>query len=184
MNKIDTVLLDMDGVIADWTGSVIRLFDKDPETVYKNWPPGIFDTSVALGITSSHMWAKINKLGESFWENIEPYDYNNELFDILPENTYICTKIGSHPTAASGKLKWLQKNAKHLKSKFVITTHKHLCANPQTVLIDDHDKNCSLFSMAGGVSLLVPQPWNMNAHENENRFEYIKNQLLKLLGKE
>lgn len=181
---IDTVLLDMDGVIADWTGSVIRLFDKDPEEVYNNWPEGIFDTSVALGVNSGHMWARINKLGESFWENLEAYDYLDDLFDILPENTYICTKIPCSPVAASGKLKWLQKHARHLKSRFVITTHKHLCANPQTVLIDDHDKNCSLFSLAGGKTILVPQPWNMNASQNNRRFEYIKDELNKFLSED
>lgn len=177
---INTVLLDMDGVIADWTGSVIKLFNLDEEEIYKNWPAGIFDTDVAIGTTSSEMWKRINKLGEDFWINLEPYDYINDLYDILPENTYICTKITNRPEAAAGKLKWLAKHARHLKSKFVITSHKHLCANPQTVLIDDHDKNCALFSMASGKSLLVPQPWNMNADQNHRRFEYIKEKLNEL----
>ncbi len=40
---------------------------------------------------------------------------------------------------------------------------KHLlCKGRQSILIDDNDKNCRDWELAGGYAILFPQPWNAN----------------------
>lgn len=179
--KVDTVLLDMDGVISDWVGSVFDLFDvQNREEILANWPDNSYETHLVLDTTYSEVWKRINKK-EDFWTGMRPFPTNKELFSLLPENkTYICTKAGTSHTAASGKVRWLREHAKHLYNKFVITSHKYLCANPHTVLIDDHEDNCNLFIEAGGYAILYPQYYNENKHFVNNQIEYVKNRLISL----
>ena len=47
-----------------------------------------------------------------------------------------------------------------MQRQFLIGPSKHLCANPETLLIDDSDKNVDSFRKCGGQAVLVPRPWN------------------------
>ncbi len=157
------VLLDMDGLIADWTKSVAELMCVDYDNLIKNWPEGIYDTAEALGVSDSDMWKEIDK-NRTFWEDIEPYPYAQKFVKDLKSkyNVFICSSPSRSPRCIESKLRWLDKYKFGFGRNFVFTPQKYLLANPNTVLIDDLNKNTDKFSSHGGKIITFPQPWNFN----------------------
>lgn len=67
-------------------------------------------------------------------------------------------KTGPNPSAASGKMKWIDK---HLAThNFLLGRVKRFYAAPNCLLIDDKEKNCADFIKHGGNAFLWPQPYN------------------------
>jgi 5'(3')-deoxyribonucleotidase len=178
MNKKTIILLDADGCIADFTKAVCKVHDIDYENLLKTWTPGVFDIASQLNIHEDVMWKKIDK-HPTFWEDIEPYPYAEELVDYLQSKfeVHICTSPSRHSDCLSGKDKWLKKHI-NFKRNFVMTPNKELLAKENHCLIDDFGSNVEKFKNNGGKSILFPQPWNDNYELSRvNKVEYIMNKL-------
>jgi len=77
------------------------------------------------------------------------------------ENVCILTSPTIDPDCLAGKLEWIHCHLpKRMHRQFLIGPTKHLCARPDALLIDDHEKNVNLFRQHGGQAILVPRPWN------------------------
>jgi 5'(3')-deoxyribonucleotidase len=80
------------------------------------------------------------------------------------ENVIILTKPTIDPDCMAGKLEWIHANVpRWMRRQFLVGPSKEFCARPDTLLVDDADKNVNKFKEAGGMTLLVPRPWNSNA---------------------
>lgn len=173
------VFLDMDGVIANWTKQVAKVFSHDYDEMIANWQPGVYDTAEHLGISDGWMWKNIDAY-ETFWEEIEAYDYAHKLVKYLKKNheVHICSSPSRNKRSMAGKSEWLTKHNFGFGRNFFFTPQKHLLAAPGRVLIDDLDKNIDKFNANGGHGILFPQPWNV-AHElaGKDRIEYIEEKL-------
>jgi 5'(3')-deoxyribonucleotidase len=158
------ILLDMDGVICDWIGAACRAFKADPEDVIKVQPSGTFGIEIALGITRDELWKHLDSIGEKFWaEDIKPYPWASQLYAACLKlgPVYILTSPSTHVVSCAGKIKWLRNFTGNDKFRdYVLTTHKHLLAKPENILIDDDDEKVSSFREAGGNAILFPQQWN------------------------
>ena len=78
-------------------------------------------------------------------------------------NIYLVTLSMPNLEAWSGKAAWVNKHLSFYNTRLIITTaSKLLLAGPNTLLIDDRDKNVEEFRKAGGQAILVPRPWNKN----------------------
>ena|SRR6218665_2490344 len=153
------IVLDLDGVLVDFVGGIFRHLDIIPQ---ETWPtPGKFDSS-AFGV--ANIW---DGLRHDFWEGLQ---WNLDGPDILKmceaavgkENIVICTSPALHPEGASGKMAWIQRELKDYRRRFFIGSAKHFLANPNTILVDDFEKNVSDFQNHGGKAILVSRPWNLN----------------------
>ena len=157
------ILLDLDGVCADFTRHALRAHgwtEYAIDNLYANWPTGVYWLHHILGVTKTQFFKTIEKEGEEFWATIPEYPWTRSLIARLREYgpVTICTSPSLSPYSAAGKMRWMQKF--DIGANFVLTSQKHLCANQYAILIDDHQEMCDKFEDRGGKAFLVHQPWN------------------------
>ncbi len=180
--RIERVFLDMDGVLTDFVGAMLRLLGR--EEALQSWPPGVWDMPQALRMEPAELWGRIAREGERFWAELEAYPWVDELLGLVAQFApfTILSSPSSQPESLSGKLRWLQKRFGPAFRDYLIGPPKHLCARPDVVLIDDSDENVSRFRLNGGHAILFPQPWNSNHGLVERRLDYVRDELTRLSG--
>lgn len=159
---INTIFLDMDGVITDFNKSVCKQFDLP-------YPPQVY-----------HFFPEIRErvsefCDTSFWHNLEWMHDGREILRAIMdtlglEKVYLCTKIMPNIESASGKMMWIQDNLPVYLDRVIIMSlgvPKYFLARPDTLLIDDRDKYVEEFTAAGGQGILVPRPWNKAYEQSE-----------------
>jgi 5'(3')-deoxyribonucleotidase len=174
------ILLDVDGVMADWATACFRVCGVTKEEGYARWPAGSFEIMDALGMSEEKMWENIEAAGSGFWENLEDYAWAKKLWDhcnaIAP--TYFMTSPSNDPQCHVGKVKWMQRFTGNPKFRnYLLGPAKHLCARHNNLLIDDYDKNVKNFNDAGGTTILFPQYWNANNAKKDDPLPYVFEQL-------
>lgn len=192
-----TILLDMDGVIADFfnhslnlwgitldaylqhnpcrpieynVGKWVQELRPDDVTITGNpWTPGSwFEGAIAN-----------NAMLYDFWLSMPEYTWAEELIDMCFAHTshlYICTKPMRHSECHMQKHAWLSAHYPELADKLIITTNKTLLAHPEHILIDDLEDSVRHFSNRGGQGILFPQPWNSN-HAIVDRLGHVRHML-------
>lgn len=172
------IFLDLDGVMADFNGGVLGWYKADDP--YKNPANlGKFGVDKLIGIPAKEFWAGLTY---DFWVSLQPHNDAFEILGLLEEQfgkENICI-LSSPPNtnagaAASGKIEWIEKHLPDYSRRFLLGSCKHFCANSNTLLVDDYDKNINLFKEHGGKTLFIARPWN-SAH-NKNTIEFLKEQL-------
>jgi 5'(3')-deoxyribonucleotidase len=156
------IFLDMDGVLADFIGSALRVHGR--EDLLRSGDPIPYETWNSIGITEAEFWGRIDECGISFWADLEPYPWAAKLVEmaIAADEVIVATSPSESHYSDAGKKLWLQRNFRGvLRRKYMMGEHKHLFGHcPGAVLIDDNDHNIDRFSNCGGYGLIVPQPWN------------------------
>lgn len=155
---IDRILIDMDGVIADFVSPSLKAAAiplSHDECLCWDYFGGF--------MTEAEFWAAIESV-DGFWDSLKPYEWAYELVERCRRTApvYFCSAPARHKSCAGAKIEWLRENS-FLKGKedhFILTPHKHLLANPGTVLIDDGQHNIGAFRKAGGQAIMFPMPWN------------------------
>lgn len=171
---IKRVLLDLDGVLVDFNGSVQRLFGvRDIEVL--DW-----SLEKYIGVSEKEMWSRIDEQGPYFWANLPRYPWYAELMaTVLDYDFTIATTPSKDPYSAYGKRLWLQQNLGREFTNYMIGKQKWLMARQDTVLIDDKDDNCKAFEQHGGHAIVFPQPWNSrrDVARANLRMQYVKERL-------
>ena len=184
MLKNPVILLDMDGVLADFHGGVCDLYNVTLQQCLDMSPPPWEyaiekQISEVLGhtVTAAGMWNLINHKMPGFWRHLRPYDYAQELYAALAheygkENIIISTSPGLNPQAFSEKVIWMKDFFNHCPTQMMVGPKKHLLANERHVLIDDSAHNISEFRKHGGKAVAFPQPWNDSEVFAETMFNH------------
>lgn len=170
------IYIDMDGVIADFVSSALAVHNF-PKDMYK--PCGDYHMENQLGVSQREFWDKIDKAGEDFWVNMEPFSWTEDLIKVVSDldEWMILSAPSRNPQCLSGKMRWLHKQfgSKFHDVIFCPAKKKYLLADDFSILIDDSDKNCS--DWGERFSILFPQPWNKNWKVAGKRFEYLLSKL-------
>lgn len=171
------ILIDMDGVIADFVGAAHEVHDRggtftDPAN------RGIFEIETIWGISQKEFWKPIDKT-EGFWENLQKTpeaDHIVELAESLvgAKNVAILTAPHSSPACIPGKYTWLNKHYPQFRKRIIFGTAKEFLAGPERLLFDDRDKNIEAFNAAGGHGILVPRLWNAGHSVHRDCLEFVK----------
>jgi hypothetical protein len=87
------ILLDVDGVLMNWTAAAAKLWGTTEEELYKTWTKGDFGIDKALKVTEDEMWQKIDAAGDKFWSELEEYPWAHDLYNHCVEiaPTYFVT---------------------------------------------------------------------------------------------
>lgn len=115
--------------------------------------------------TNEDFWPSITR---EMWASFPPSDEFGWLIGhaealVGQENVFILTSPTRDPDSLAGKLEWIHKHCpKFMYRQFLMGPPKHLCANPESLLVDDANHNVEAFRAAGGKTILVPRPWNTN----------------------
>ncbi len=160
--KIDTIKLDMDGVIADWRtlamisykngkhGKTMTQLNKDPE--FREWVvkehhkrPGLFD--ILSGFNSEYYMLR------RFLHILNTHRINVDILSATGTDN-----LDDHLRIADEKSCWLKRQQIH---KFIrnvdfvqTSSEKSKFASPTTLLVDDFDQNCNAWHKAGGPSIM------------------------------
>ncbi len=144
--NINTIYLDMDGVICDFCGAC-----KDIDAIehYK------VD------------WDKVHSAGIDFWANMAWTNEGQKFYKWLEK---FCDEEGidlcilsqvNYSDGVNGKIEWLMANTKvPNKNIYIVKTGKAKAkyANNQSLLIDDFGKNIESFVLAGGFGIKFESP--------------------------
>ena len=162
--KNKNVLLDQDGVIADFTGAALKALNKiyNKKVTIKQYATefGKWGINDYYGITMDKMWEAVDET-PNFWLDIEPIPWYQKLYDALAEigQVTIITQPGLDPECAKQKLQWLDLYFGIKSDAVFMGGRKYLMAG-NGILIDDYVKNVEAFRSAGGTAVLVPSTWN------------------------
>jgi len=184
VKKKITFMLDMDGVCCDWVTSALKALGK--EEFINNWTPGIKGIEELTGMSKSIFWTELESLGSKWWRDLEEYPWFWDLHKTLKQtgDVVFCTSPNLDPSSLKGKVGWIQDRfGKHFRD-YIITNKKHFAAGPNTVLIDDNDKQCHKFRENGGRVILFPQLWNETALDKDAqkyKVAYVKHEVFGLI---
>lgn len=165
-----TILLDMDGVLADFTSeALVRLNEAKNDQLsfplsidgYVN-TFGKFDMAECYGITQDKFWRIIEE-NNNFWINLKPFPWASMLVDSLrkiSDDIIISTSPSLNPICAQQKLEWLFFQLGITSDRVMIGSRKELMSCKDVVLIDDYHKNIDKFNKGQGKGILVPSNWN------------------------
>lgn len=176
------ILCDMDGVIANLVGALIRthglnLSDSD-------WDK--FDKHHEWGMTTDELFAPTKD--NRWWLELEPYPWAEELLTELRKlgKVIFCTAPPPDASVPSQKVQWLREHGFLAadSTDYIITRFKHLNAGPGVILLDDADHMIDQYRSCSGHALQFPQPWNQCRHLLPcDRVRYVVEQLAPLAAK-
>jgi len=179
---INTVFLDMDGVICNFRKGVHDRFDKfyDYATLSKKWTFWDDWPDVTLEMVN-------NVCNAFFWANLEWTEDGRDILTAIwqifnSKDIYLLTDpVIGHETE-TGKMIWIDGwLPEYLKRTIITQAPKHLLARPDTLLIDDKNENVDGFREADGKALLVPRPWNRAHLQADRTVEVVKEFLERII---
>lgn len=178
---INTIFLDMDGVITDFVGGVCKAFSKAnpyPEetrdySFWNAWPDISFKDVDAI-------------CNQEFWHNLKWVDDGRDILQAIMdtlglEKVYLVTRPMNNIESPTGKWLWIRDNLPIWLHRTIITqAPKTLLVRPDVLIIEDKDENVDEFIAAGGQGILVPRPWNRAYKQADVSANVVREQLEKL----
>lgn len=168
---IETVLLDMDGVLVDFVSGVAKFHKiNHPYDSQEAW--GRWDFYNLIGLSYEEI---MSPLTVEFWANLDWMPGGKKLLEVVEErfgkeNICILSNPSGCSKAMEGKLRWLEKHVPEYKSRYLFGPSKHFAGHINRLLIDDADHNVLDYLKHGFPALLVPRPWNKRNQENITQF--------------
>ena len=179
---MERVMLDMDGVIADFVGGVCKRFDiVDPFRNPANhglWDILPMDPRLAK-LAPGEFW---NSLDYTFWYNLPVTEDASAIIETLltkysQEQICILSSPCYTKGCMDGKLQWLRKHFPKFAKQFLFGNSKQFCAAPTNLLVDDRCKNVDDFESFGGNAILYPRLWNRLYSKTQQALDHLKEQL-------
>lgn len=163
MNDL-TICVDMDGVVADFVGAALPLFNEYDTIEFWSQNKGKYDIAGILGLSQKEFWDRI-EIQPYFWEDILVYPEAGELVNICEryvgkDNIYFLSSPCMSDKCFSGKFNWIETHFPEYKNRLILCNDKHHFASPNKILIDDSESKVNNFRHHGGKAYLWPKPWN------------------------
>lgn len=171
-----TILLDVDGVLCNFIDGIIK--SKGLDITHDQWK---LNHHIHLGLTDEEFW-DITRVPD-WWLNLQPYPWASDLIGLFNDffDVVYCTSPSLDSSCPSQKVEWLRRHGfmSETRNDYIIAPKKELLARPDAILIDDSFDNCDRFRLAGGKSIVFPQPWN--SVRATDKVEYVVKQMKKVL---
>ncbi len=157
------IFLDMDGVLVNFDQGVRDLFKSD-------WYPTEFniDYKKEFNMSKDLFWSILDN--ERFWAELPWTEAGQRVMRLVEIFRPCILSTVVVPAAFAGKVKWLEKNypavLKDDRVFFTASTigqthdSKRHAARPGAILIDDNERMCENWEIAGGEAILYPAAWN------------------------
>ena len=173
------ILLDLDGVLVDFVGGACRSHGR-PDPYTEPLDPvvaGKFDMEKIWGMDINEFWEPMTE--PRWWEELEFMSDAKEILELCEravgmDNVCLLTMPfrGSGPVV--GKINWIERNMPEYSRRYLIGPTKQFCANSDSILVDDRNKNIEDFAEAGGNVVLVPRACNSNYRERHCATAWVK----------
>lgn len=162
--------LDLDGVICDLLGGIEIMMD-----IKLDRTEGSINFMKALGISKEEFWGNMSVQD---WADFPKTEDADEILGLVekyrPTILSANTEFGT-ANCIAGKLEWLKKNVPdyYKEDRWFFGKKKYKIAHPKAILIDDYEYNTDKWEEAGGISILVPRPWNKLSSISNDAVDYI-----------
>ena len=173
------ILLDLDGVLVDFVGGACRIHGR-PDPFAEPLIPevvGNFSMDKIWGMGLDTFWKPMKM--PSFWKGLEFMPDAKEILELCEQavgmdNVCLLTSPSRGSGPVVGKINWIEKNMPEYSRRYLIGPAKQFCAGPDSVLVDDSNRNIEDFVEAGGNVILVPRAWNSNYRERRCAAAWVK----------
>lgn len=177
------ILMDLDGVLVDFIRGVIEVhgLHKTTEELYAGCPNK--DIVEILNMPAAYFWKPMN---EEFWSKLEWLPDGEEILKYIEkrfgqEHITLWTSPSLNHGCMDGKLRWVERHLpRYYKHNIVFGHKKHLGARPDTILVDDMDKNVTKFVERGGKVVQPPRIWNSLWQDSYRVLSHIEEQFDKI----
>jgi hypothetical protein len=181
---INTILIDIDGVIANFVEhAIVHIAGADKlEETYANWPKGEWSVNVALGADS-----------DEFWGTIPTFEGAHAFIQDVVDLTRGCrhmfaTSSGGSTAFLAPRTRWIRSFCRAAKMTQIPVTlfqhvdYKAIAAQPSSVIIEDSDRSIDAFVAAHGHAIRVPRLWNKGVvREDESAYDSVLHELRRLM---
>jgi len=181
---IKSIYLDMDDVLLDTTGAVLKHFNlENPYDDINN--RGNRGLAELCGMHWKDMWYTLDK---DFWMNIPKLPWCDTLIQFAydkvgKENTYILTAPVRSDGCPIAKLNWVEEHYPELQKRTILTRGKYGAIESDSILIDDSQENEEEFAERGKSHLFHLFPAHSNAkHALVDSMLYIDDFVVDLLN--
>jgi hypothetical protein len=181
------VMLDMDGVVADFYTAAAALhrlpLPNGGGGLEAWWLPTIWNMSASKFY---------DPMGYDFWRHMPKMPDADEIVVLLDgyfgiENICFLTSPVLTPGCMDGKRDWGREHYPEIPTLISVTAReskvppKEFCAHPDTLLVDDMERNTDPFEKAGGKAYLLPRPWNRMHYVEDDPVTDLRNYIETLL---
>lgn len=143
------VMLDLDGVVADYFTAVEKLMGVE------HYSHSNFDEAVAK---IKHRDWLYSQPESTFFRWLEKLPNTDKLIEgvvnIFGEYSIITTPLRGHEMPSmAGKMAWIMQNLPIQPRDIIFTSNKAQYATPDRILIDDYRPNVDAWKVAGGIGI-------------------------------
>jgi hypothetical protein len=165
------VFFDLDGTLSDLVRQAMSRWNRHVPMSQVKWR--LWE---AMGISADEFW---DSTDFEFWSTMPMLKDGMDLFRIA--NSYFdASDIGflTAPTdhgsgCRDGKAFWVKTHFPGFEDRLFQGVDKAFIAGPSKLLIDDKDENVDAFHEAGGLTWLVPRPWNRKSHSCDSEGDML-----------
>lgn len=170
MTMINTIYLDMDGVLVDFVRGACELYNYDPLMINKT-------VQEHVNASDEDFWNLIDSEGEAFWTELPMYRYAKTLVNRCQHKSkvIVLTDPSFGAFCYGGKKLWMMKHFPDIP--VYMAAEKWRLARRGDVLIDDKPSNVRDFNNHGGHGIMFPQRWNGYHVDAKDKVKYIEYQL-------
>jgi len=154
------IFCDMDGVLVDFVSGACVVHNR---AYNAEKAAGVYDLHTVWGLSKDDFWEPLRS--RAFWAELGWMPDGQLILEGLealvgPENVFLATTPVHGAECIVGKYDWIKSNLPHYQRRFMVCGSKHGLAHYNSVLVDDHEKNCADFWDRGAGAVLVPRNWN------------------------
>jgi hypothetical protein len=163
---IPALFFDLDGVLADFVRGAFDLHERAIPMRDVRW-----DFCSQIGFNGPADPAFWKPMGWHFWAHLEPlvrdgFPLLRAAERMLPaDRIALLTSAAGEPGCIDGKRTWVERHLPGYLPRLFTGSAKHLFAAHGKILIDDNEDNAHRFAHAGGLTVLLPRPWNSRRDE-------------------
>ena len=175
------ILIDTDGVLRDFVSGCEEKYEckfdfSTTRSVQKLLGKTHDDFIKELDDCRFWMEMKVTKEASAIIKMCQRY------FD--KKDIYIVSASYQTPKILAGCIWWYKQHfpSFYINKKIIFINEKHLLANLNTILLDDHNDACKAFSNRSGWTILMPRPWN-SAYQTLYPVDRVENELTMILNK-
>ncbi len=162
------VYLDIDGVLCDWAAGAHQRMQRPLD--YRHWPYRRGPAGWYWHNEIDWSFDQVSQLCDyAFWENLPWTEDGRAILEAIlglvdRDDVILLTTPMPHLESTSGKIAWVKKHLPTFTRRMLICPGMKyktgLPLVPNSVLIDDRQRNIHDWKLAGGRAILVPRPWN------------------------
>jgi cytidyltransferase-like protein len=135
------IYVDMDGVLVDFDGGYEKLTGMTTRAADEKGP--------------EFFWKPISKAGAKWWITLNWMPDGKQLWDYVKKyNPELLSAPSREETSKMGKRVWVKRELPGVKLILRSADKKQEFASPNSILIDDREKNIEQWKSAGGVGIL------------------------------